>query len=856
MKILFNEKGSTLLMVIIMAAVLTVLGTAMLSMTFMNINMKYNDNRAKKTLYYSESGIDEVYALVGSMVEDTLEIAKTDTDIYRRALLAYLQTTAVIIDPDIEPEYVGEVHPFTTLTDPISGRTFQETQGIKDGTEYAKFYLNNGEFVPMDKQLDEIVLGKQLDRHFKKEFMEEFNNKYNVASIVDTSLREIAYQINQVDGLEYNGNPSVVEVRGVITPFNVSAEDSTFIISDINSQFIYENRTEKNIQVDIVVNAPESLYPVKVIDNTIKVEDNPIWQNAFVSNTDIFFTDQTNVTVNGDIYALGSYKNEPTGEPKYDESGIMIDAGEVLVYGDLVTRAYIQTMADSDRLIVRDGLVYCNTLSTTNGHDSSIDIINGNLYTKDDLELNAEKSSINIIGSYYGISDGTVADIPEDEEGQTKHYNSSAIVINAALSDASIKISGEMPELGNLNYLWYNPNLWGKGNVVTNPDKFNANKFDESQAGVWIPGTSYINIHGSGNPDYWPYQTGESVSIKENYVAYSLPMLLGDSKFDDTNTYKETATNGIELVFGETKSTPGEVTYFNYRDKADYLLEVSNYPDYNEDVPIIDIGNVSSLNIQNYKYGLGTIVSNDGINNKLENGPSNPTEFATLWRKIKDDFIYYVYNTSRRIIEEDDYDEAGNYIERNIPFPGDDYNIINDHVHNTTGTTYIESQLVDYVFATELNEQAREILYISNPDTLTSETRKNYRLVGVGAGSSIPNYTNIYPDGATPGYYQGMIITQGDVVIDGDVNFTGSIIAGGKIEVRGGNSTFHNNDEASVKYLARFIRNHTELRKLLLKGSIGKMIVFNEPATVEDVNNSNIKHAYKDLVNIKNWKIN
>ncbi len=48
MKHLRSEKGSTLLLVVITIAVLAVLGSTLLSMSYMNINMKFTDERMKK----------------------------------------------------------------------------------------------------------------------------------------------------------------------------------------------------------------------------------------------------------------------------------------------------------------------------------------------------------------------------------------------------------------------------------------------------------------------------------------------------------------------------------------------------------------------------------------------------------------------------------------------------------------------------------------------------------------------------------------------------------------------------------------------------------------------------------------
>ena len=77
MKRLLKEKGSTLMLILITTAILTMLGTALLAMSLMNVTMKANDKRITSTVYLAESGIDQVYARVGSYVEKAIEYAIT-----------------------------------------------------------------------------------------------------------------------------------------------------------------------------------------------------------------------------------------------------------------------------------------------------------------------------------------------------------------------------------------------------------------------------------------------------------------------------------------------------------------------------------------------------------------------------------------------------------------------------------------------------------------------------------------------------------------------------------------------------------------------------------------------------------
>lgn len=81
-----NEKGSTLLLIIITMMVLTLLGTTLLTMTLTNIEISHADKRMKKTLYYSESGLEQINAFLGALVEQEIihAVGETQMDVERK----------------------------------------------------------------------------------------------------------------------------------------------------------------------------------------------------------------------------------------------------------------------------------------------------------------------------------------------------------------------------------------------------------------------------------------------------------------------------------------------------------------------------------------------------------------------------------------------------------------------------------------------------------------------------------------------------------------------------------------------------------------------------------------------------
>lgn len=866
MKTVFNRKGSTLLMALIMTAVLTILGTALISMTFMNINMKYNNDRAKKAMYYSESGIDQVYAYVGYTIEETLEDAREDTDDFREELLLYLETTIIRIDEATPAPYPGEIHEDAAFLTPLGGMSssqFLVALGLKEGATYKKLYVKNGvnelgEDNYADKILDTELLMEVLDNYYKLVFMD----------LYDTTYANIDSTITGLTGIAYNGNDCNISVNGGIENFITSAND-TFTIKGVHSEFNYNGKVNKAVTTNIVVKAPEELYPFVMVEDILVVENNPIWQNALVANDDILFTGDTGkeVDIYGDIYALGS-KTTTT----VTKEGIALENGaEVTVYGDLITKKNIQTTDANDLLNVKYGLLYCESLITQAGADNSaITISNGNVYTKDDIELNAVRSDIEITnGSYYGYSDGS--------ELSSSHDNSSAVIVNVPLYKEGDPEDSNKP--GTLIIDGLDPILDPK---VANPSgtlELYQPKQEFSYPGVWIFGTSYANFDGEpaddGVTQLWPYQTGESVSIKGNYIAYSLPLYSpSNSDYADSNiNYKYASiapyNPAMSIAIATGTKSPDEV--FNSRQKMEYFLEAySLYPE------LFDIGdNIGptndSLNIENYKYVIGTKIQNNGT---IDADYNYVVEFNELKQHIRHDFFYYLNNTTYYLnidplTGNNDYpsDSDPDYATE----PADNYDVLAAHIdYYASGVLDAEdsmgdNRVVDYVNQTPLgNEKATEIIYVEHLASPTASDIKNYRLVGVGAGTAPSGYTNIVSEsGADAGYFQGFIITQGDVLIDGDVNFTGTIIAGGTITVRegSGKSEFHNNEPETVEYMAEIIRNTPELRSLLKKGEKGDPIRFIRQDMVQGSDEggsdiSNVKNTYKRLIDFEFWRLN
>lgn len=771
MKKLLNKNGSTLLMVIIMVAALTILGTALISMTMMSVNMKYNDYRAKKSMYFAEAGIDEVYAIVGKYVDDALVYATGSTEKYMEDLIIYVTTPETLYDGELYYNII--------------------------------YYDSDGKY--LDGAFNQTALQDIADRQFKEYFKEYFNRtESNGDNIVEKNFET---SINSMTSI--GGHPPTV-TYDTISDFAVGGE---FNISGLTSTFTYENLARKTITTDIVIKEPTVQYPLKVVENKIAVARNPLWQNAIVSsNGDIQF--KNGITeIKGDIYALGKSADNPLKALEY--GGVVVNDGNVTVIGDVVSKNYVQTRGNFSTLNISNAHVYCNSLTiqeTANG--SKINIDNSNVYTIDDIELNGPNSEIYIKGSYYGYSSGETFN------------SSSCIIINSDIDTGSggskITITGTAP---------------------------NALDYDEDidEHGVYIAGTAYVDAEGVPTDeiydiyslsDIWPYQTGESFSLKGNYKAYKYkfdnhPIFAADQL--DFASVKDTA---MEFVVKEKSST----NKFLVDKKVDYFIEYSKVGD-------LVLGTPDSVNIHkdDYKYTLGAKVGI--INNKdlaILGASENPFPMADLALNITKDYNYYLYRSGNR-------GEFPEISEPNLSAdPAPELDIFKYYT-KIPEDTVIDNVVTGVGYALDAGKSATEIIYVGGEDiTIGPDSNYTYDTSDLGLGVRL----------------QGVILTTGTVTIHSDtaLDFVGTIIAEGDIVIEGsGTKNFHNYNSSNsdseekdkYRYLIDLIDTNNDLEKVFNVENTGGDVISYIQTTYVDVSegSNSYRDRYNELIDFRNWQV-
>ena len=233
-------------------------------------------------------------------------------------------------------------------------------------------------------------------------------------------------------------------------------------------------KNSKTISTKFQILAPEYNAKLALID-ILNIYD----KKAITIDGNLELKEGGSLNVEGDIWVKGN-------EAEFNESkfifekykgGIDLDNSNFTINGNIYTN---ETLSLRNNVISTiNGNLYARNMyigkeaGTVNSSNNKI-IVMEDVIVNNDLALNSTNSSININKNFYAINDKTTK---EEADTSQKALNSSSIIVNE-VGSSNIKIDGTS----------------------------------------YIMGVAYLNATDlEGNK----YQTGESVAIKGNYLAYS-----------------------------------------------------------------------------------------------------------------------------------------------------------------------------------------------------------------------------------------------------------------------------------------------------------------------------------------------
>ncbi|MGV8983342.1 hypothetical protein [Clostridium sp.] len=631
------KKGSSLLLIIVVMSVLMILGTAMLSLSLSSYKFRALEQNKKTSLYASEAGLDEAYEIMGTFVQYGIGQGNKAVEAYDKNFDSLIKVERYKVEHSIVSNYINEKGVITNETvEADKKRVFEEGYKVSTTQSSSNDYKEDGVRVVPDIECYDTT-GSVEEKGYK-DFIETGLSSGQGVFKEDDKLSQ-GGMVNLIDLLNtysYQINVSVGDDKNVNANVNLAAK--TFVKEtgsdvynpiEISVQSKYtHNSIPKTVKAtyDIYVakyNVQYNLLPTQIV----KIPKNPIWSKALMVNGDM--------NINGGSVVIGN-ESEPTDPNNTGiyvtgkQTGIAInnESSTLKVIGNVVTNKNLMLSYNGDNTTGNNnvdvaGNIYAKNVffnkSTVTDDQGNItsgleakggkvythkidDIRDGSVYLMDDLEINGEKSTVAIAGSYYGVSDGS--------EGERNNPdNSSSIIINT-------EDIGNKKEMDN------------DGDEVIDPNSYKSNLTIGKN--LYIAGTSYINLVEDKK-----YQTGESISIVGNYRAYTQPLTNPiNEQFKEDNVIFE-YIDPLTLV---TKYNEGESDSAR---TVKAILEEDRYVTVN----LTDIGNADETCKDTYSYNIiynnneqskivpiGKTVKLNTVINNLENTTNKPEVTVRLYK--------------------------------------------------------------------------------------------------------------------------------------------------------------------------------------------------------------------------------
>ena len=451
----------------------------------------------------------------------------------------------------------------------------------------------------------------------------------------------------------------------------------------------------------------------------------------------------------------------------FSDKSISINGGSSFkIEGDIVATKDIEVNANNIDVALKD--IYANNVylngTDINFKSSSSDPKYSGVYIKDDFEMNNLRQSVVLNNNYCGFSDGSQS-------------------------------QGNLPDKSS--------------GIIINSDDIETNSSFTLNGNLYLYGTSYITLANG------LYQTGESLSVKGNYIAYTMPLALGDFKED---MVEFDYFDPLMLVY-KKKSSTDELTV---ADKNQYF-----YDYYMQSKDLTDLGGLKLNNVKintldpNGIVTLGDYIAYDNLNSKAFVGIGKGIGISTLDSEFKR--MEKIYNLKTMTLG--DTNIAG---------------VIAGATDDTFPNSFpVINVYEDVDFSVDIDGDGVVANYYSSFPT--------YDFVYIVDGSSY----DVNLESSNSKYL--FVISNGVVNITGNGNLNGCIIAKGGVNISGTNANLTYNERivlkafADVPQLKAVFKEHENASK---QNYTVTSIVGTDPTDDRVVNVD-----YSSLLNFRNWKI-
>lgn len=563
-----NNHGSSIVMVVVALGFIGIIIGALLSAAGYAYKLKLENKNSKNNFYYVEQAMQEIYAGVGAHTIEEMKDAYT-----------YTVENMVRFDPNIGT--------YVTLDDDVANEMFKDkfmknvidseffAMGDKAMAEVLESYISN-DTVKLDKE--KVNLQVSADKIVIKDVTLTRMQEYDKSTAAGTYVQTISTDI-------------VISEPDFSVRFNNMASDYSGIfkyalVGDMGIQIV--NNTNLKINGNIYASADyynkqynmagddETVFSTKDGEGKIQYEYNlsPVTSkvptdltgtNGYVNRVAdpatlklLPFDGENTYSMNSGLYMSGSNVTLVADRVIVPGTVAVMDSSELTVFG--TAGSVSEVWADN---IVLGGSTKVTPVAAGDPskgvkYEGATAIFGGNLYVRDDTEINAKGSEFVLHGSYYGYGNSTSKDtrtfVPTVDKDHFQitngsstenrgHYNSSSIVVNGENSTLDLSEAKQIY-------------LAGRAYIELSKDVKGSSSEDGS---VYSETFTYMPTYTDADEKTQfirDYKTAESISVKSNQVMYNISSLGTKKRYSLTDDIEFDVISlsgkpNAQIVFGE-----------------------------------------------------------------------------------------------------------------------------------------------------------------------------------------------------------------------------------------------------------------------------------------------------------------
>ncbi|RKD34586.1 DUF2572 family protein [Thermohalobacter berrensis] len=385
-----NNNGSTMLLLVIITAILTILGTTILTLSITNYKMKVIDSREKKNFYLADTGLEIVEFIAKYVIKDAVESGNLAVEEYMDNL---------DLGKEIEDEEAGLDSPY-----------------IKDDGTIDVDYI---------KAEQELIFEDAYTKYIK----ENLENRIKNLKPKEDS--------NSLDDIK----PHI----------EASFNDQSFHLT-VDSSYEKDNIT-KQISCEYEIKIPQYGIEIVPDDigEIIEIKKNVIWEKAIAADGDLKIHDE-GLEINGDIFVKGEDDGGillTENFKKVTINGQVITLNDLIIDSDKPRKKNVEINGDvyADNVIITENtqnsqLIVSNSVFTSddlelNGTKSIIKIQNGYYGICDGSNIRSNKPD---------NSSSIIINSPDLANGKKKSkliINNEVVILGSSYINAYKEVNGE-----------------------------------------------------------------------------------------------------------------------------------------------------------------------------------------------------------------------------------------------------------------------------------------------------------------------------------------------------------------------------------------------------------------------------